>query len=47
MGNLIVSGGRSNSEQAELGGGEFNVDEERSASPFSNPAESMSAGGPC
>ena len=31
----------------ELGGGEFGAEGERSASPFSDPAEAMSAGGPC
>ena len=31
----------------ELGGGKFGVEGERSASPFSDPAESMSADGPC
>jgi len=31
----------------EPGRGEFDIGGERSASPFSNPAESMSADGPC
>ena len=31
----------------ELGRGKFDTEGERSASPFSNPAESMSADGPC
>jgi hypothetical protein len=31
----------------ELGRGEFDIGGEHSASPFSNPAELMSADGPC
>jgi hypothetical protein len=44
---LIVADIPTKNRLPELGQGEFDPEGERLASPFSNPAESMSADGPC